>query len=289
MSEIEVLVATTGQKDLSKYRAMNLQSDVFFANQDGRIEYIEEQIGGHVARMLTTGLTGVSQNRNIALLHATGDICLLADDDFVYRDGYKDAVLRAYKQLPDAEIVIFNAINITGNREQPKSIGRVKRLRFYDVKSYSTCQISFKRNSVMRSGVWFHGQIGPGRTYKAGEDSLFFREARRRGLRAYLYPYTLAEVSSETSTWFSGFNAEYFYNKGAWLSAAVPTFKVLVAFYFSLKFWKKSSLSPVETFRLMRNGMKGFKKSISYDEWRLHLVQSEHQLRRDNIPPSSYS
>lgn len=262
---VEVLVATMHQKDFSLYKKMNIQTDAVFANQDDRYEYCEETIDSNAVKMITTGLKGSSQNRIISLLHSDADICLLADDDIIYSDGYEAEVLKAFNKLHDADIIIFNAFNTTTNKPIGNYINEIRRLRFY--RSYGSIQIAFKRNSISRKNIWFHPQLCAGQMYSSGEDSLFIREAIKKGLKIYLYPYLLTNYSCVTSSWFTGYNREYFFNKGAFLSATFPITKYFGAIYFAFKFKKLTNLSLADIFGLMVKGMHGFANSVSFEEW----------------------
>lgn len=273
MYKVEVLLATMHQRDFSKYHEMNIQTDAFIANQSDRYEYQETQINGHRVRMVTTNLTGLSQNRNIALLHAAGDICFIADEDVRYRDGYEKVVVDAYKECIDADIIIFNVFNVTHNVVSEPKIARTSSLRFYQTGFYNSIRITFRRTSILRSGLWFHTQFGAGNTYKSGEESLFLRQARNCGLKMYLYPNTILDYSSESSTWYTGMNKEYFYNRGAWIEATFSHLKLLIALSFMIKLRKVMSIGLFESLSLMLEGMRGFRKGISYEERTKHCNQ----------------
>ena len=104
MSKLEVLCVTMHQTDFSKITEMNLHTDVFFANQADGYEFSELEFDGHCAKMLTTSTRGVGNNRNIALIHATAEYCLLADDDVVYNDDMEERVVSEFKAHPDADV-----------------------------------------------------------------------------------------------------------------------------------------------------------------------------------------
>lgn len=79
---IEVLCATMHQNDFSNYYAMNIHDcDVIFANQSDEFSYQEMTVGANSVKMLTTTTRGVGKNRNLALVMASSEILLLADDD----------------------------------------------------------------------------------------------------------------------------------------------------------------------------------------------------------------
>ena len=99
MPTFEILCATMHQNDFSKIKEMNIHSDVVFANQCDHTSYDEIEFEGHTAKMISTQTRGVGKNRNLGLIYASADICLLADDDVVYNDGYEKTVLDFYKKI----------------------------------------------------------------------------------------------------------------------------------------------------------------------------------------------
>ena len=78
------------QSDFSKIKEMNIKSDVIFANQCDHTSYEELEFDGHTAKMISTATRGVGKNRNLALIYASADICLFADDDVTYDDGAEE-------------------------------------------------------------------------------------------------------------------------------------------------------------------------------------------------------
>ncbi|MGI6114416.1 MAG: glycosyltransferase [Mahellales bacterium] len=265
MNSLEVLVVTMHQNDLSIYKKMNIQSDVFFANQADCYAYEELGFNGNTARMITTGQRGVGRNRNTALLYAKREICLLADDDVIYDEGYEDAILDAFNDLPQADIIIFNCHSDSDRK--PRVRKKIKRVRKWNFMGYGTCRIAIRKSSILKKNIFFSLLFGGGALYSAGEDSLFLKEALDKGLRIYTHPYNIGIVSQETSTWFSGFNEKLFFDKGAWLQAAFPNIKYLLACYFAIRFRRLSSLKPMNMLRLMINGMKAYQNNLSYEEW----------------------
>ena len=55
---------------------------------------------------------------------------------------------------------------------------------------------------------------GGGARFSCGEDSLFFRECLKTGIRIYASPILIAGEEVRTSTWFCGYNEKYFTDKG---------------------------------------------------------------------------
>ncbi|MEG1717022.1 MAG: hypothetical protein RR275_09465 [Lachnospiraceae bacterium] len=49
-------------------------------------------------------------------MRAQADICLFADDDMKYDDGYVQSVEEAFLDMPTADVIIFNLIGRENGR-----------------------------------------------------------------------------------------------------------------------------------------------------------------------------
>ncbi|WCM69758.1 hypothetical protein LZD60_14275 [Clostridium perfringens] len=64
----------------------------------------------------------------MALLNANADICILCDDDVVYVDNYVDIVKRAFEEVDDADVIVFNINRVnTKVRNQEKVFRKIKK------------------------------------------------------------------------------------------------------------------------------------------------------------------
>ena len=236
MGELEVLVATMNQEDLRKIQEMNIQSDVFFANQAVGYAYQEKEFGkGYKARMLTTPERGVGKNRNKALLYAEGEILLFSDADVKYYDGYAEKVISAYKELPEADVIIFS-FHLTKNGKICQTIqNETKRLSLFRSMRYATFVLSIKKESWLKANIYFSNLFGGGAPYSAGEDSLFIRECFKKKLKVYSHEYILGESSQDSSTWFKGYTKKFFYDRGMLYAALFPRVPRLMCMQFMVR------------------------------------------------------
>lgn len=212
--KVQVLVAAMHQNDHSLLEKMNIQSDVIVGNQCDYNSVEEFEYNGFSAKYLNFAERGVGLNRNNALMRASGDICLFADDDMVYVDGYAEIVQKAFSEIPDADVMVFNLAQSENARKRyviPKKI-RVNRLNFL---RYGAARIAVKRASVKENGIYFNQCFGGGTEHSSGEDNLFLSACLDKGLKVYAMPYTIAELKDDReSTWFKGFDDKYLADKG---------------------------------------------------------------------------
>lgn len=209
---VQVLVATVNQTDYSLLEKMNITTSAIVCNQCSTNEITEFIQGGVSVRWLSFNERGVGLNRNNALMRATGDICLFADDDMVYVDGYERIVTKAFERIKDADVIIFNLIEQVPTRYVIRKIHRVNRLNYL---RYGTARIAVKLKPVRRNGIYFNQCFGGGTEHCHGEDNLFLTECMNKGLRIYAIPVYIAELTEEReSTWKSGYDDKFIRDQG---------------------------------------------------------------------------
>lgn len=216
--KVEVLAAAMFQTDLSLYTAMNLQTDALIINQCDRLKREEASMNGHRVRMFSVPERGVGRSRNCALMAAEGDVCMIADQDMRYVDGYETIVTDAFRRWPDADAVLFQIDSLNPKRPLVK-VKKNGRARRKDVMALGGCRLAFKRKRALAENLWFSLLFGGGAPYGSGEDSLFFDAMLRKGLKLYTCTQKIADVSQEDSSWFKGYTEKYFKDKGVLYTA----------------------------------------------------------------------
>ena len=207
---LEVLMSCMHQQDDTLVRNSQLTGNVLMINQCDHEDYVEYTAVSGKVRMFSTCGRGLTRSRNMAIANATGDICLVCDDDEVFVPGYESAILEAYHENPQADVIIFKMANRT-----PSFPDRTMRLKFPRTMKVSSWQISFRREALLRSGVRFDELLGAGTGNGAEEELKFLLDCQRAGLVIYYVPTVIASVAQEESTWFAGFNETFFENRGA--------------------------------------------------------------------------
>lgn len=115
--KIEVLLSCMYQKDFSITEKMNLTTDILIVNQCDENKYEERVVNGRKQRMIYTTQRGLSQSRNELLNNMEGDIGILCDDDVIYENDYEEKIKKAYLEIKEADIVIFNTNTSRKNNE----------------------------------------------------------------------------------------------------------------------------------------------------------------------------
>lgn len=265
---LQVLIASMHQTDYSLLEKMNIQSDAIVGNQCDHDQVDRFQWNGHQICYLSFSERGVGLNRNNALMRATGDICLFADDDMRYHDNYTALVEQAFSAHPDADAIVFNITIQNGHTESRRNTSS-KRVRWYNALSYGTCRLAVKTDSIRRENLAFHHCFGGGTMYSCGEDSLFIADMLKHGLRIYTFPISIAEVHQNESTWFSGYSKKYLYDKGALFRALSHRWGMLLCLQDLFRHpyqYKDAGLTFGEAWALMKSGRIGFAQLKPYSE-----------------------
>ena len=211
---IQVLVATMHQTDHSLPEKMNIQTDAIIGNQCDRNEVEDFEWNGHKIKYLNFAERGVGLNRNNSLMRADADVCLFADDDVVYYDDYAEKIEKAFEELPDADVIVFNFKITRGTGKYHDAVTKSRRVGKKGVTSYSTPLIAFRTLRVKYANVVFHRMFGGGTEFSCGEDTIFLQDCIKSGLRVYTCASTLGTIDHGESTWFNGYTDKFFFDKG---------------------------------------------------------------------------
>lgn len=271
MSKLEVLCTSMMQENLEIVKKMNIRSDVVVANQCDRTDFIESVINGYKIRMISTETRGVGKNRNISLLYASGDILLFADDDMKYTDTYAVDIVKEFDEHPNADVMIFNIESNSEKRKQ-KQNSKTRRISKITRLPYGAPRIAIKKSSWEKSNVWFTTLFGGGAKYTSGEDSIFLQELKRAGLNIYLSRVTIGVVDMSQSSWFSGRNEEYFFNKGAFCASEHKKLIFLWKLYYCVRI--KAPLPLLKKIKSFDLGVTGYKTGKSYRDMFLNKAST---------------
>lgn len=258
---LDVLIATMNQTDDSFLDNMKIQSDVIVCNQNvERTLYRKYERNNHVVRWYDFQEKGVGLNRNNALMRSDADICLIADDDVVYEDGYSNIIINAFEKNPKADVILFN---VKSTPDFPRfECNNKMRITQWNCGRFGGVRIAFRRNSVVKNAISFSLIFGGGALFSAGEDNMFIRDCIRKKLRVIAVPdYILSLNNDRESTWFKGYTQKwyedmgtsyvYHYGKYAYICAALQLIR-------HRNTWLKDK-SFFEALKYIRNGIHIFK------------------------------
>ena len=124
----------------------------------------------------------------------------------------------------------------------------------------SSVEIAFKSQSIKDTGVRFNEIFGAGAKYFAGEENIFLYDCLKEGLSIQYVPIKIADLHIGESSWFKGFDKEYFIAKGAIFTAMSKSFSIPLIMQFALRKYKlyKDENTIYLVIKYMLEGRKKF-------------------------------
>ncbi len=230
---IQTLVSGVQMNTAAAAETMNLRTDSIIINQTDAVGYDEYEYKGNRICCYSFAERGVGLSRNNALMRADSDIILFSDEDIVYEDGYGEAILKAYEEYPDADMLLFNVKASEGrdtyHTEKPVRVHR------WNCGRYPTYSFSCKRESILKANISFSLLFGGGARYQNGEDSLFIDECIKKGLKVYALPVDIGKETGRPSTWFKGYDDKFFYDRGVLYRHLYGHLAIVMAYRFLYK------------------------------------------------------
>lgn len=216
MLTCEVLVSSMNRtkKELKKLiEDMKIKSDAIIINQipEKKISFTNEICDNK--HIISVKEKGLSKSRNLAIMNAKNDICIIADDDLVYEDNYQELILDQYKLHPDADIIAFVVDNEDENRK--KRILKEGRVGYIKSMKLQSVQITFKRKSILDFNINFDENFGIGAKYYWGEENIFLFDCLRKKLKIYYVPIKIGTLKLEESMWNKDNTPNHYMIQGA--------------------------------------------------------------------------
>lgn len=256
---IETLAVAMNQHDHELVERMNLQTDALVGNQCDTSSDDCFSYQGLKITYLNRAERGAARNRNVVLERSTADVCVFADDDLRFVDGYPALVCEAFDACPQADILIFNLIEKHPIR---KVNTRYRRVRWYSYGPYGAPRLVLRRAAVVGAGLRFNEAFGGGARYSSGEDSIFLHDCIKRDLKVYAAPLALAELDqNSSSTHFTGFNRSFFFNKGAMYTHLHPIAHPLFSLLYVIRHRKehRQHISASKALTYMADGSRDYR------------------------------
>lgn len=252
--KIQVLVATMYQKNHTLLKKMNIKSNAIIGNQCNCNGVEKFKYNEHDITYLNFNEKGVGLNRNNALMRATGDICLFADDDMIYKDNYVEIVEKAFNENPKADVLIFNLIEKNPRRY---IIKKKCKINYFNYMRYGTARIAVKLKSIKENGIYFNQCFGGGTEHCHGEDNLFLTECLNKKLNIYAIPEYIATLTEEReSTWEQVTIDKYLEDQGYLYKKISPRFYKVLCLQNAIKRRKFYGNSIIKTYLKMLCGSK---------------------------------
>lgn len=259
---LQVLLSAMHLKNENYIDTLNVVTDAVVVNQCDRESYREvkrEAINGAQQKVtyIETCERGLSKSRNMAIRNSNADICILCDNDVEYQYGYEGMILRAFESQPDADVIVFY---IKRKERLRPNYTEVKKMNYLSVLKIFSPEIAFRRKNIL--DVPFDEEFGAGAKYRMGEENLFLYDCLKKKKKIIYMPIQIATLREEESTWFMGYDEEFFHCRGANYTAMTDLFAHILIWQFALR--KKSlygkNAGMFKVIKWMYEGRREYKK-----------------------------
>ena len=206
---------------------------------------------------------GLSKSRNLAIKNSKADICLIADDDMIYANQYKNIILEQFNLHTNYDILVFQIEGI--NKKFKKYNKKSKDINFINSMKISSVEIAFRRKKIVENNIEFNELFGAGAKYYCGEENIFLYDAIRKKMKIKYIPIKIADIYLGDSTWFEGYNNRYFITKGAAFTAMSKLFSIPLILQFAFRKRKlyKERISTFKVISLMLYGKKEYLETLA--------------------------
>ena len=223
--KLQVLLSAMFLEDAGYVDSLNIDGDAVVINQCDREKeytYTRKSLRGsdQCITYVETKERGLSRSRNMAIDRSSADVCILCDNDVEYLPDYEMRIKDGFSRHPDADLIVF----YIKRKEKPvPNYSRAKRMGYLSVLKIFSPEIAFKKESIR--GIRFDERFGAGSgRYLMGEENIFLYDCLKKGLKIYYEPVIIANLREEESTWFKGYDKDFFISRGAGYGAMSRTF-----------------------------------------------------------------
>ncbi|MBT8259756.1 MAG: glycosyltransferase family 2 protein [Flavobacteriaceae bacterium] len=262
--KIEILISTMNRTSMDFLYKMTEQLEFtsleyLIVNQTSKDKLLVSKDNN--VRVINSFEKGLAKSRNVAIAHAKGDICLLADDDVKYFSKLNEKISQAFISKKEADIITFQMVDEHGNlfRDYPDILKHNKKT-LYLVNSVG---IAFKRKNLLDRKVLFNELFGLGSIFETADEYVFLRNALNKNLNMCFEPVSILEHAYKSSGKNEGFDklifarAALFYKYSGFL-AYLRLFKHLYLVY------KNKGIKFSQLYSKYKVGLKGIKEYKMY-------------------------
>ncbi|MFP9099421.1 glycosyltransferase [Flavobacterium sp. RHBU_24] len=214
-------------------------------------------------RVVNSFETGLSKSRNLALSNATGILCVISDDDVVFKPGLETAILTAFNETPAAALIAFRAENGAGQPYKKYPLERVSNPPALKRLSIMSIEMVVNKKSIDKYKIKFDERFGLGSPFIMGEEAIFVNTLYQKPAKIVMEPATIvAHNAADTHSRIPV--AGKYYVQGALFSALYGSgwiFWVLLKLAFEIKNKKIKLSRVISAIKAARNGRKAYLKT----------------------------
>ncbi len=261
----QILISTMNKKNEKDIylllKNMNIRNNYYIVNQSNDSN-LKEIITTPEGTIHTYKEKGLSRSRNRCIFESKNDICLIADENVTYTKDFDKTIKEEFEKHNDYDVIAFYV-------ENAKPINNLKNGRVNLLNSMKLCsvQIAFRKKSIIEKNILFDERFGAGSLlYKSGEENIFLSDCIRNNLKICYCSKKIGYLKQHESTWFKGFDEDYFISKGACYKRIFKKCSFIINLQFLIRKHKiyKKTISFINAMKSMHNGSNQINQKIFF-------------------------
>lgn len=200
--KLEILISTIDAgiekiKDILLPFRQDVKYIISHQYQDEKFKYIPKELLREdvvVSQMPGKGLT---KSRNNAISLASGDVCLIADDDVRYTSEFLNTIIQTFHER-NPDVALFKIKTKEGEGDYKNYPTEEYKLNLNNLHSPSSIEIAFKTEKI-KGIVFFDERFGLGSFLNGGGELYFIRDAIEKGLKVWYFPESVVIHPKEST------------------------------------------------------------------------------------------
>ncbi|CAM4212041.1 glycosyltransferase family A protein [Erysipelothrix aquatica] len=259
---VSFVISTMHRKfDDTLAKRMKLESDYVIVNQTDNNEIFYDNDKN--VKWINSTTRGLSKSRNIAIRNCSSEVVVLSDDDLEYVSNAKEIIQNSFDRNQNYDVIAFMVDGIEQHfKDYPN---KEKVISYIQSMKLSSVQIAIRKSVFDNASVHFDERFGSGSKYYLGEENILLFDILKKGHKVKFIPEKIADLHIGQSTWFEGYNREYFINRGASYRrmSRLMYLPLIMQFAIRKRSLYKDNLSLSCAIRYMLQGSKEFSRNDS--------------------------
>lgn len=261
-SDIEILISTMNRDSLDFLIPMFPYShfsnfSILIVNQTQEEKILTSDFFN--IRVINSVEKGLAKSRNLALENAVGKILLIADDDVVFKEGFRIKIIDAYNKFPEATVINFAIENSNGSLIKKYPSSTKTNLNIFDILNTSSIEITLNKKFIDETKIRFDENFGLSAVFEMGEEAIFLSDLKANQKQLVFEPQSIVMHKNQTSSEKKSLVDKY-YIQGALFSRMFKKkyiFWLYLKLFFDLK-QKKIKFDNIKT--VLESAKKGHVK-----------------------------
>jgi len=214
-------------------------------------------------RVINSFDKGLSKSRNLALDNARGALCVIIDDDVVFRENFETHIIAAFTMNPAAALITFRAEKTPGvpYRKYPE---RTKsQVSGLDVLGLMSIEMVLNREVINSGSFRFDENFGLGATFGMGEEAVFAAQLKKAGRTIVMEPKTIVGHAAVSTHNTVSIQDKYFAQGGIFTAVFGDKYYkwLMIKLLFDLKQSQLKLKDVMKAVNAAKEGQKAFIRS----------------------------